>query len=312
MDRITVIIVVFYKLLFGLSADLCISAVGQALRKCPLLQYFTSDLLLSTFSPCVRLLDFLLPPLSQPPVTDPLPSQILQVISESSSSSPSIYFTSQISSAIRRQFQNRQAAVFLMEKMDPNAPGINKKKMLDWLRENHPEVTFPSNAKREEIAKRVRQQQPNCTLSSFSQVSDGVDHARTSRLAVCIAVFPNPESEDEPHMQVEPEVTPKVSKATSSNALTQDLAPSFRLDALHIGEPDVGSEHREKRPASSDLINDRKKRLASGRLLTCLVLISPCDAEIVTHLNFEGKLQTKVSSKDSNPNRVDILTLLLF
>lgn len=52
---------------------------------------------------------------------------------------------------------------------DPDAPGINKQVMLDWMHINHPMTPIKSGSSRDEVAKKVKEVQPQRMLSnSFS------------------------------------------------------------------------------------------------------------------------------------------------
>lgn len=62
-------------------------------------------------------------------------------------------------------------ACFTLQKaakiLDSDTPGVDKQAMLDWMHINHPKIPIRTGARRDEIAKKVKKAQPECT-SLFS------------------------------------------------------------------------------------------------------------------------------------------------
>lgn len=74
-----------------------------------------------------------------------------------------------------------------------------------------------------------------------------------------ILVLPDAGSEDQPpsgHLQI---------GVTSFVSSTPALDPMVGLESLSIAQPPVGNDRPLKRCASSDLINNRGKRIAPGK-----------------------------------------------
>lgn len=48
-----------------------------------------------------------------------------------------------------------------VKSLDPDAPGVGKQAMLDWMHINHPKIPIKTGASREEVARKVKEVQPN-------------------------------------------------------------------------------------------------------------------------------------------------------
>lgn len=138
--------------------------------------------------------------------------------------------------------------------LDPSSRGMSKQTMLDWMRINHPQTPVKSGISKNEVARLVREMQPNFFPDPDSEVpiGDTSPGTRTPRTSDSLSRSVNSLSSSADDNSVVP---PSGSVAPSTHG---SAAPLTQAAPSPHSEKNPHTITKKKRPASNELNDDQR------------------------------------------------------